>query len=274
MSTRNSDTPAITKEEIRRRLLTAVASADDADPLVDDVEEVDVLTVLAARAVELFSVRAAGILLVNEVGQLRPMGATDRQIQLLELVQIQNDEGPSLDCFRTGMAVVQERLDRPLRWPRFADESIRAGFGSFCAVPLRADDRVLGCLELFIAEPGALGTTDLAVAQALADVASIAVMQDHVARRAEIRAGHLQHALTSRIAIEQAKGMIAAHACVDMDQAFSRLRNHARRNNLGLTRVAQGIVDASISIDSVAGPRADVPAPPPNPQLRAPCRRS
>ena len=270
MSTRNSDTPAITNKEVRRQLLAAVALVDDADPLVDDVEVVDVLTVLAARAVELFSVRATGILLVDDVGQLRPIAETDRQIQRLELFQIENDEGPSLDCFRTGMVVVQERLDQPSQWWRFAAACIRAGFGSFCAIPLRANDRVLGCLELFIAEPVALCTTDLAVVQALADVASIAIMQDHAARRARIRVGQLQHALTSRIAIEQAKGMIAAHACVDMHQAFSRLRNHARRNNLGLTRVAQGIVDASISIDSVAGPRTDVPAPPPNRQLRSP----
>ncbi|HUF98934.1 MAG TPA: GAF and ANTAR domain-containing protein, partial [Ilumatobacter sp.] len=126
-------------------------------------------------------------------------------------------------------------------------------------VPLRLKSHTLGCLNLFMSAPGGLDDDHIALAQALADVASIAIIQDQAARDAAIREGQLQHALNSRIAIEQAKGMIAERHNTDMDEAFSRLRAHARNNNLRLTAVAEALVAGSITIDAITAPRPPRP---------------
>lgn len=253
----------IEQSALRRQQLTATTFVEIVDTLVDNFDVIEVLTVLTSRTVELLSASAAGILLADEQGQLRVMAASTEQIQLLELFQLQNDEGPCLDSFRSGVVVAHPDLTATSPWPRFAGESVRAGYPSVCAIPMRLKERVLGCLNLFMSSPEALPTTDIALAQALADVASIAVVQDQAARLAAIREGHLVHALTSRIKIEQAKGMIAEFAHLDMDLAFKRLRAHARNNNLGLTQVAERLVDGSLPIASVADERKRrTPAPP------------
>jgi GAF domain-containing protein len=245
---------------LNRQELTAVAFVEIVDTLVKDFDVIEVLTVLTSRCVELLEAAAAGILLADSSGQLRVIGASNEAVQLLELFQIQNDEGPSLDCFRSGRFVIDANLNTTTRWPLFAQESVRGGFPSVCAVPLRLEDSILGCLNLFMSKPIALSDTDVALAQALADVASIAIVQDQVTRQAVVREGQLQHALTSRIAIEQAKGMIAERRSVDMDTAFALLRTYARSTNRGLTEVAELLVAGSLTIEVLAGRR---PPPPP-----------
>lgn len=247
----------------RRQQLTATTFVEIVDTLVDNFDVIEVLTVLTSRTVELLAATAAGILLADEHGRLRVMAASSEQIELLELFQLQNDEGPCLDSFRSGDVVAHADLEATSPWPKFALVSVRAGYPSVCAIPMRLKDRVLGCLNLFMSTPIALPATDVALARALADVASIAVVQDQAVRLAAIREGNLQHALTSRIKIEQAKGMLAEHGRVDMDQAFHRLRAYARNHNLGLTHVAEGIVDGTVPIEAVAGAGAPR-TPPPN----------
>ncbi len=237
---------------VNRQARTATALVEIVDTLVSDFDVIDVLTVLTARCVELLEAAAAGILLADSTGRLRVIGASTEQIQLLELFQIQNDEGPCLDCFKSGKVVLNDHLDTDSTWPQFAAESVRAGFPSVCAVPLRINDVILGCLNLFMSEPVRLSDADVALAQALADVASIAIMQDQAIRDAAIRERQLQHALNSRIAIEQAKGMIAEHDGVDMDDAFSRLRTFARTHDRRLTETAQAVVAGTVTIDSFA----------------------
>ncbi|MGZ4741101.1 MAG: GAF and ANTAR domain-containing protein [Ilumatobacteraceae bacterium] len=236
---------------VNRQALTATTFVEIVDTLVDNFDVIDVLTVLTSRSVELLEAAAAGILLADETRQLRVIGASTEQVELLELFQIQNDEGPCLDCFHSGAVVSQANLALSSPWPRFAAESIRNGYPSVCAVPLRLRDLVLGCLNLFMAEPVALTDAEVALAQALADVASIAMVQDQATRQAAIREGHLQHALLSRIVIEQAKGMLAERGRIEMDEAFSRLRAFARSNNRGLTEVAEALVAGGISIDEI-----------------------
>jgi GAF domain-containing protein len=263
--------PVSNDAEVRamnRQALTATTFVEIVDTLVDDFDVIEVLTVLTSRSVDLLDVAAAGILLADNDRHLRVIGASTEQVGLLELFQIQNDEGPCLECFHTGIVVQNSDLTAESEWPSFAAESIRSGFVSVCAVPLRLKDLILGCLNLFISEPVGLSEAEIALAQALADVASIAIVQDMATREAAIREGHLQHALNSRIVIEQAKGMIAERAGVDMDDAFARLRSFARNNNRGLTEVAEGLVDGSIAVDVLSerrasGDRRRPPVPPP-----------
>jgi GAF domain-containing protein len=224
------------------------------DTLVEDFDVIDVLTVLATQSVELVGAAEAGILLADDAGTLRVVAASSEQIVLLELFQIQNEQGPCMDAYRTGQLVVDADLRVSMQWPKFAAESTRAGFPSVCAIPLRLRTVTLGCLNLFMCDPLPLPDSDIALAQALADVASIAIVQDHVARDAAIRLGRLEHALTSRILIEQAKGILAQHRSIDMDQAFNRLRQFARNNNRGLTDVAAALVAGDLRPTDFSGP--------------------
>jgi GAF domain-containing protein len=248
--------------------LTATTFVEIVDALVGDFDVIDVLTLLTSRCVELLDAAAAGILLADSNGHLCVVGASTEQIHLLELFQIQNDEGPCLDCYQTGRLVLHSDLDEQSPWPAFTGECTKAGFGSVCAVPLRHRTHTLGCLNLFISEPRGLTDQDVGLAQALADVASITIVQDQAIRDAAIREGHLQHALTSRIAIEQAKGMLAERNDVDMDEAFSRLRAYSRNNNRGLTDVAQAIVAGTVAVEAIT-PRRPSPPPPSSPPSRS-----
>ena len=242
-----------------RQALTATTFVEIVDTLVDDFDVIDVLTHLTSRCVQLLQAAAAGILLADANGQLRVIGASTEQVGLLELFQIQNDEGPCLDSYRTGSVVFDASLDAHSAWPRFAEESVRSGYPSVCAVPLRLKNLTLGCLNLFMSEPIALTGAEMLLSRALADVASIAIVQDQATREAAIRQGHLQHALASRISIEQAKGMIAERAGIDMDDAFKQLRSFARSNNRLLTEVAQSIVAGTTGIESLFDRRQSPP---------------
>jgi GAF domain-containing protein len=226
------------------------------DSLVEDFDVIELLTVLAMRSVELLDAAEAGILLADNTGRLRVMAASTEQINLLELFQVQNDEGPCMDCYSSGRIVAVADLAQSTPWPKFAAESIAAGYPSVCAIPLRLRSTVLGCLNLFMSTPAALTPDDVELAQALADVASISIVQDQAAREAAAREDRLQHALDSRIVIEQAKGMLAEHAQTDMDSAFGKLRAFARNNNQRLTDVATSVVAGSIRLSqiSAAGP--------------------
>lgn len=234
-----------------RSALTATTFVEIVDTLVGDFDVIDVLTSLTSRCVELLDVAAAGILLADEFGHLRVIGASTEEIGLLELFQIQNEEGPCLDCFRSGAVVSNWQLtDSP--WPAFAAESMRLGYPSVCAVPLRLNEVVLGCLNLFLDEPVPMPQLDVQLARALADVASIAIVQDLATREAAVREGQLQYALHSRIVIEQAKGMLAEFGGIDMDAAFQRLRVFARSNNSKLTDIAAGLVDGTVPLADVS----------------------
>jgi GAF domain-containing protein len=239
------------QRSLARQALTATAFVELVDTLVSDFDVIDVLTGLTGRCVELLGAAAAGVLLADEEGTLRVIGASTEQINLLELFQVQNQEGPCLEAYTTGRVVIDADMRLGSAWPTFAAESTAAGFPSVCAIPLRLKDVILGCLNLFMSEPVRLSDSDVALARALADVASIAIVQDQATRDSAVREGRLEHALQSRIAIEQAKGMIAERAGLDMDGAFQRLRRYARQNNRGLTEVSQAIASGALPVDTL-----------------------
>ena len=246
---------AVDKPEMRMMLredLIANTFLGIVDALVDEFDIIDMLTGLTVGCVDLEFATAAGILLADEHGKLRVMAASSERTYLLELFQLQNDEGPCLEAFSTGEAVIHEDLSSASeRWPRFAPEAVRAGFQSVHAFPLRLRSSVLGAMNLFSATRGEIGEPAAHLAQALADVASIAILQDQVIRQSDLKAGQLQHALDSRVAIEQAKGMLAERANVDMDQAFTMLRSYARSSRRHLTAIAIQLVEGTLPIDEL-----------------------
>jgi len=222
-----------------------------ADTLVADFDIIDLLTMLADRCVELVDADAAGILLADSNGKLRVMAASSEQARLLELFQLQNEEGPCLDAHASGERVTCTDLRiAPDQWPRFTPYAVSAGFTSVYALPLRLRDAIIGALNLFRAEAGPMPEADVRLAQALADVASVAILHDQATREIKIRDGQLQHALDSRIIIEQAKGVLAERSQIDMPTAFNRLRAYARSHNVQLTAVAEDVVAGKIAADA------------------------
>lgn len=238
-----------------REALLAQTLVELADTLVDDFDVVELLTLLADRCVEVLDVAAAGLMLAAPEGGLRVMASSSEAMRVLELFEIQSHEGPCLDCHRTGEPIVNHRLaDDDDRWPRFSTEALEAGFKSVHALPMRLRDVTIGALNLFRVDEGALNEADVHAAQALADVATIAVLQHRDVRDAQVLNQQLHHALNSRIVLEQAKGMVAAGAGIDIDQAFSWLRHHARSRNLRLVDVAHAIANGALPPTSLSAP--------------------
>ena len=225
--------------------------------LVDDFDVIDVLTQLTSRCVDDLDATAAGILLADETGRLRVVGASSEEIQLLELFQLQCDEGPCLDCYSTGTTITAPNLNAPTPWPTFAAKAAADGYRSVYAIPLHHNDVILGCLNVFMSHQGPLDPGDVAFAQAVADVASIAVVQSHTNRQPDDRNSRLRHALQSRITIEQAKGMLAEQFTVGVHVAFEMLRSHARDGAHSLTGVADQLVTGMITVDAFHRPPAE-----------------
>jgi len=222
-----------------------------ADTLVADYDVIELLHRLATECVDLLRVDAAGLLLSDQRGALRVVASSSEEARLLELFEVQEDEGPCLDCFHTGQPVSVADLRKVDTWPRFAVRAQEAGFRSVHALPLRLRSEVVGALNLFGVEPGGLRSDELRVGQALADVATIGILQERAIRHRDVLAEQLEVALHSRVAIEQAKGVLAERHQLDMDVAFALLRNYARASSQRLSDLARGVVEGN----------AQVPAP-------------
>ena len=224
-----------------------------ADTLVADYDVVDLMDRLVHSCVELLDATSAGLLLVDQRGGLQVVASSSEETRLLELFQLQNEEGPCLDCIATGTAVTVDDLSTQAdRWPRFVAAAMSVGYRSVHAMPLRLRHEVLGGLNVFAAEGRRLTDEEKQIAQALADVATVGILQHRSVHRASLLAEQLQTALTSRIVIEQAKGVLAEHGHLTMDASYRTLRSYARNGNHKLSELAQDVVLGRISLDLLA----------------------
>jgi transcriptional regulator with GAF, ATPase, and Fis domain len=234
--------------------LLAAAFVSLADTLVADYDVIELLHRLTIECVRLLPVDEAGLLLSDQRGNLRVVSSSTERSRLVELFQVDASEGPCRDCFQNSTPVVVADLDKADElWPTFAARARKEGFRSLHTLPLRLRADTIGALTLFRTEPGLLGTEDADVGQALADVATIGILQERAVRRHEIVAEQLQAALNSRVIIEQAKGVLAERGGVEMSDAFSVLRRFARNNNLRLSDVARSVVDRSLDTGPMFG---------------------
>ncbi|MCX5200986.1 GAF and ANTAR domain-containing protein [Streptomyces sp. NBC_00237] len=235
----------------------AAAFVELADTLVDDFDVIDFLQRLATRCVELLGGSAAGLMLATPHGDLQTAASSDERAWLLELLEIQHQEGPCLDCYHSRTPVLPVALDSAdavARWPVFTPRAREYGFRSTYAIPLRLRETVIGALNLFVDTPlPELGPGDVQLAQALADAATIGILQQRTIRQGELVAGQLQTALTSRVRLEQAKGMLAERWAVSVDTSFDMLRGYARRNQRRLTDVALAVVLGELDPAEVRG---------------------
>jgi GAF domain-containing protein len=218
-----------------------------ADTLAGDYDIVDMLTGLADRCVHLLGVSAAGVMLASPAGSLALVASSSEAMRLLELFELQAQEGPCLDAFRTGEPVAHENLQAGAgRWPSFSAAALSGGFASALALPLRLREVTLGALNLLSATRTPMSESDLIVARAFADLAALSIAQHRASTEAQRLNEQLSAALTSRVVIEQAKGVISERVGTDLAEAFTRLRAYARNHNLRLTDVAQAAVDGTL----------------------------
>ena len=227
-----------------------------ADTLVDDYDVIDLLTELSTKCVALFAVDTAGLLVDDGRGRLSVLASSSEDTRLLELFELQSDDGPCLECLRTSSPVTAENLEQETRWPEFVPRALASGFGAVHALPLRLRERTVGALNLFTVAPGELPSSDARAAQGLADVATISLLQERRARDQDALTSQLQHALRSRVVIEQAKGVIAERAGVDMATAFERLRSQARRHQRRLTDLASDVATLRVEVDPASSDRS------------------
>ncbi len=215
-----------------------------ADTLVEDYDAIELAQQLIESCMVLLPISAAGILIGDLRGQLHVLASSSEETRLLELLQVEADHGPCLLAYRTGEQVLVDdlRVDSQ-RWPEFANQAGEYNYRSVCALPLRHRDERVGALNLFRNTVGALADSDLAVGQALADVATIGILHHRILNKADVINQQLQTALNSRIVIEQAKGVVAERGDVGMDQAFALLRSYARTTRQRLADVAQAVVE-------------------------------
>ncbi|MGX7827856.1 GAF and ANTAR domain-containing protein [Actinokineospora sp. 24-640] len=223
-----------------------------ADTLVADFDVLDFLGLLAERAVELLEVDAAGVILSDQRGGWWPAAGSSEHAELVEVFAIQTRQGPCLDCVRTGVVVTSADLTADKgRWPLFAPAAMSAGFHAAAAVPMRLRDEVIGALTLLHTEPVAVDGASIALGQALADIATIGILQQRAVHREEIVFEQLQAALHHRTVVEQAKGVLAEAGGLDMHQAYTRLRDHARTHHLRLSDVARDVATGALGTAEV-----------------------
>ena len=232
----------------RERLL-GQAFVSLADSLVDDYDVIDLLDRLVGHSVELLAADAAGLLLADARGQLHLAAASSEGAGLMELMQLQAEQGPCLDCYHMVAPIsVPDLAEAADRWPLFvAAVEQRGAFASIHALPLRLRGQAIGALNLLHRTPGSLPADDLALGQALADIATIAILQERAIRSSEIVNEQLQTALSSRVIIEQAKGVLAQHSGLSMDAAFNQLRGYARSHNLRLSQLARQLAERQLN---------------------------
>ncbi len=231
-----------------------------ADTLVGGFDLMEFLHMLTERCVELLEVDAAGLLLADRLGALQLVAASTEQARVAELFQIQNDEGPCLDSYRTGQPVIVPDItagQAAERWPRFAAAAREMGFAAVHAIPMRLREQIIGTLNLFGSAPDGLDPAVAQAARALVDIATIGILQERATREHELVAGQLQVALNSRVIIEQAKGILAERMRVTPDQAFIVLRAYSRNHNYPLTQLAADVTSgtAEMLAGSAAIPR-------------------
>jgi GAF domain-containing protein len=237
-------------DEVSRQQRINEAFVAVADTLIADYDLIDLLHTLVAACADVLDVEAAGLVLADDEGDLQLLASTSEQADLVEIMQLSAGAGPCVECFRTGAVVdIADVAESDGQWPEFRAAALEQGFRAVHATPMRLRGQVLGALNLFNSAPGPLNPADAGVAQALADVATIGILQERSIRETNVVAEQLQWALESRVLIEQAKGVLSVLENIGVDEAFGRLREYARNHNLTLRAVAEGVTARTLDVN-------------------------
>ncbi len=232
-----------------QKLITAFATL--ADTMIDTYDMADLLHTLLHECTELMPVDAGRIVLRAAGGGLQLVASFSEGNELVEIMQLDAESGPGVDCLATGQPVVVEDLaDSEGRWLEFRPAALELGFRSIHAVPMTLRRETIGAMVLFNRRVGVLSERDAILAQALAGAATIGILHERSVRESNVVAAQLKRALDSRIVVEQAKGILAASKAIGISEAFSAMRSHARGNNLSIHAVAKQIIDRTLDIEA------------------------
>ncbi len=246
----------MSNEREQRLAQTFVALSDT---LVDDFDVLDFLYLLAERSAELLDVTAAGVILSDQRGGWHPTAASSEDAQLLELFTAQTQQGPCLDCLRTGSPVASSDLSAETeRWPAFAETALNRGFHAAYAVPMRLRRTTIGALTLLNNEAIGVDANSTQLGQALADVATVGLLHQRSVQRNEVLYEQLQATLHHRTVLEQAKGVLAEHGDLTMQQAFELLRGYARAHGQHLSHLARSLADRTVHPTDLLAQQASI----------------
>ena len=241
---------------LQRQARLAQRFVDLADTLVDDYDVVEVLDGLMSTCLDVLEVDEAGLLLNDAQGNLQRVASSSEEARLLELLQVQTREGPCFEAVQTGQTIVVDNIEASRdRWPTFADRATADGFYSVYAFPLRLREATIGGLNLFGMQHDALDEESRVIAKALADIATIGIIQQRSLHRTSLLAENLQRALNTRIVVEQAKGVLSERGNLPMEETFALLRSYARSHNLKLSELAHSVVYTPHLADAVLAER-------------------
>lgn len=220
---------------------------DLADTLVHGFDVVEFLQALSTSCVDLLQLASAGVMLHDKQRNLQVVASSDERGRTLELLELQSSEGPCLDAYRLRLPVQAGAAEAVERWPMFTAHARSMGYQTYIAVPMRLRDEVIGALNLFRDHDSLLQDQELRDAQALADIATIGLLNERAVRESRLVAEQLQHALTSRVILEQAKGALASMLDCDVDEAFRVMRGYARDHNVRLGDIARQVIQGDIT---------------------------
>jgi hypothetical protein len=223
-----------------------------ADTLVAEFDVVEFLTMLVARCAVLLDGSEVGLAVANREGELRVLASSSERMRILELVEVQHDEGPCRDCYRCGEQIINQRVDSVEHlWPRMVPMAREAGFAMLHAIPMRLRGQTIGAINIFDARSREMSAHDARMTQAFADVATIGILQERATRDQAVLTSQLGKALDTRVVIEQAKGVLAERLQVDMDESFTLLRRYARTNSRRLSEVARALTDGDLPVSAL-----------------------
>lgn len=241
---------------LQHRLVRAFV--DLADTLVSDFDVTEVLYTLVERLMRLFEVAGVGLMLADDEGRLAVVASSGEKARIIELLELQQKQGPCFDAFATGRYILSEDFEADrVRWPDIIDEAVAAGYSAVHAVPMRLRDQVIGALNIFEASPRKLTEEDIPVVRGMAEIATIAILQSRAMNQVRETADQLQVALRTRVVLEQAKGMLSQGSGVTVEESFALIRKYARDRGMRLAEVARMVVEGEIEPQELADFKAE-----------------
>jgi GAF domain-containing protein len=220
------------------------------DQLVTDFDFVDLAHSLTQAVIDLVGADAAGVMVVDRSKVLRVIAASDEDTHVLEVFEIQSRQGPCYEAWLNKSALFEADIAAVERWPSFSQQAANLGYVMTAAVPLRLSGEVFGALNIFWSA-GPLPEDFMQSLQALADLAAVGLGQQVALMDPQQLATQIDRAMRSRVAIEQAKGMLAVQADVNMDQAFSLMTHYGERHGMFMSEIATRVLDRSLNADQL-----------------------
>ena len=210
------------------------------DPSLDVLDAMD--RVIDA-CVRFTSATEAGVVLADADGSLNVIASSSERTSDAEEAQLGTDEGPCLDCYRSGTTIdVPDVSTHEAEWPTFARTMRERGLVGTFAEPIRLRAATIGSLCVFADHGRGHDDRDVVLLQLLADAASAALARQRGTGPLRTLDEQVEDAIEARVTVEQAKGALAHRRGVRIDEAFQLIRRAGQGAGRGIREVAEDIV--------------------------------